>query len=565
MVDLYRGKHYGTSTPTDRLVVNLAFATKNVIAPSVAVNNPKFNVDARRPESAPHAVITQEVLNYLWRVNKYQRQFRLAVDDDLSIGHGWIKVGYKFVKPPEVTDVDSNDAAEVGVDDRDDVDGNTESHMPVTDDRPYVERISPFDIYVDPDARNLNEMGWIAQRIRRRVADVRADKRYDAKVRKDVGPSTFSTLDEPHDETAPTEGLKGTGFVDVIEFYNIRTKTVCTFAANHTEGFLIKPKPMPYAFGHPFIMLRNYEVMDTFYPMGELEQIESLQHELNETRSQMMNHRKRYARKYLYDESMFGDEGIKDLESDEDNVMVPTLTQGGDIEKAVIAMPAVGTPPDFYNQSEIIQSDMDSVSGVSDYQRGQTPNIRRTATEAAMIQDSMNSRAADKLSTIEETLAEIAQRVTQLMQQYLTGEHVVRVVGSHAMPVWINYDKDYIAGEFDFSVEGGSTQPNNESYRRQSALQLVDAMAPFVGAGVVDPQAVAREVLKGFGIKDPESFLAAQAPAPASPPGGQPVPGQMQLPLPGEPVGAPEGDPESPIEGIPAELVQQLAGQFGLG
>jgi hypothetical protein len=78
------------------------------------------------------------------------------------------------------------------------------------------------------------------------------------------------------------------------------------------------------------------------------------------------------------------------------------------------------------------------------------------------------------------------------------------------MPLWVTFDNDYINGEFDFEVEGGSTAPVNESFRRQMALQMVDAMAPFVGAGVVDLPALARHVLQfGFGIKAPEAFLAA--------------------------------------------------------
>ena len=44
---------------------------------------------------------------------------------------------------------------------------------------------------------------------------------------------------------------------------------------------------MPYAYGQPFVMLRNYDVPDYFYPMGDLEAIESLQLELDKTRSQI--------------------------------------------------------------------------------------------------------------------------------------------------------------------------------------------------------------------------------------------------------------------------------------
>jgi hypothetical protein len=73
-----------------------------------------------------------------------------------------------------------------------------------------------------------------------------------------------------------------------------------------------------------------------------------------------------------------------------------------------------------------------------------------------------------------------------LAQQYMTGEQAVRIVGSEAEPVWLKFDRDYIQGEFDFLVEGGSTQPVNESFRRQMAMQVVDAMAPFAGAGILD-------------------------------------------------------------------------------
>ena len=93
MIDLYRGRHYEGKSDNDRLIVNMVFATKNVIAPSVAINNPRFVINARKPENAPMAVIVEEILNYLWRCHKYQDEFRLAVDDWIVAGHGWVKCG----------------------------------------------------------------------------------------------------------------------------------------------------------------------------------------------------------------------------------------------------------------------------------------------------------------------------------------------------------------------------------------------------------------------------------------------------------------------------------------
>jgi hypothetical protein len=155
-IDLYRGKQYQQDLPGDKLMVNLVFSTINTMAPSVAVNNPKFVVNSRTPDKAAQAVVTEEVLNYLWRQWRYQDEFRLAVNDELIVGHGWCKVGYKFTKPAEEKRVDAvepdfqNPGGDVGIDDREDIEGNVESEMNVTDDRPFVERISPFDMFVDP-------------------------------------------------------------------------------------------------------------------------------------------------------------------------------------------------------------------------------------------------------------------------------------------------------------------------------------------------------------------------------------------------------------------------------
>ena len=518
-------------------MVNMAFATINVINPSVSVSNPRFTVSARKPEHEAQAMFTEEVINYLWRINKYHSQFRLCVNDWLLFGHGWMKVGYKFVTEPKVKSGEpgSDDVGDEGVEDREEKEGNVESEINVLDDRPFAERISPDDMFVDADGKTMDDIAWIAQRIRRPVNDVRVDQRYEPKARKEAQPTTSQPLRQ---HVVHLRSLRQPvahrgerqGFVDVIEFYDIRRKTYCVFADGSNEGFLIKPKKMPYAFGHPFLMLRNYEVPDEFYPMGELQEIEQLQLELNETRTQMLNHRKRFARKYLYMEDALDDVGIVALESDEDNTMVP-VNAGQDINRVIIPLPSVGTPPEFYNQSQMIEDDMDKVSGVSDYMRGNSPDIRRTATEAAMIQDAQNSRGQDKMSRIENFLGQLGGRLIQLLQQYMTGEQVVRVVGPSAMPIWITYDKDYIEGEFDLEVEAGSTQPQNETFKRQSAMQLVDAMAPFAGAGVINVAELAKYVLQmGFGIKDPDAFISSE----------------MAPPQPGAAAGEPEGPPELP-------------------
>jgi hypothetical protein len=598
-IDLYRGRQYeGAGSANDRLIVNLVFATKNVLGPAVAINNPSFTVSAVDPQSQAQALLTTEILNYMWRAHRYQAEFRLAVDDFIIVGHGWVKCGYKFIKEPKVKKADietsnsalDEDAYDEGIDDREDVEGQTESELIVRDDRPFVERISPFDVFVDPDARHPKEMRWIAQRTWRALADVQVDERYSATARKKVGAKSWSKWNaeadgdarDGHDSTAG-----GIQYAEIFEFYDLKRNTVSTFAMDGTtddgvygsSGFLIKPKDIPFGFGHPFVMLRNFEVPDHFYPIGDVEQIESLQYELNETRNQMMNHRKRFARKWVYNRDAFDRDGITALESDIDNAMIPVVTD--DSPGSVIApVPAVITPPEFYNQSDLISNDMDRVSGVSDYQRGAQTSIKRTATEAAMIQDAANSRAQDRLSKIEDVLAQLGERVIGLMQQFMTGEKVARII-SLPGAYWLEYDKDYLQGNFDFSVVAGSTEPRNETFRRQSAMQLVDASMPFLDMGVANPVALYRKVLKGFGEPDPTEFISEQAiQQDELPPGQEPPPEEQAALPPGPPpeqmpMGPPPDQmppqmqmgppPQGPPPPIPAEILELLPPEIQQG
>ena len=538
MNDMYKGQHYEDYRNEDRLLVNIAFSTVNIIAPNISVNFPKITVNAVNPDNAPNAVVAEAVVNYWWKYRDIRSEFRRAVKDSLVFGHGWMKVGYRFVEE-EVVGVDDefSDPEVVG--------GEITTNTVITADSPFAERVSPMDVFVDPDATSMKDIKWIAQRIRRPIAEVKADKRYSKSAREQVQVMAISRYAD--DPSRKKINDKNQGYAEIWEFYDVVGKKMSVFCEG-SDQFLVKPMAMPYSFGQPFVMLRNYDIPDCFYPMGDLESIEPLQKELNETRSQMMNHRKKFARKYLYKESAFDQLGRTALESDEDNVMVPVISDEA-LSGVVAVMPAVINPPDFYDQTSMIIGDIDRVSGVTEIQRGGTPEIRRTATEASLVQDSSNARTADKLAMVEIAIAEVGRRMVALARQFMSGEQVARIMGKDGEPVWVQFDRDYLEGDFDFEVAAGSTQPQNESFRRQMALQIVDAMAPFAGAGIVNMQKLAAYVLQqGFGVKNPDEFIMNPQ-APETPQAGGPAPmgaGPAQPPTseaPPVPAGPLNGDP----------------------
>jgi hypothetical protein len=579
LINLYRGKHYRGQAVGDRLLVNIAFSTINTLVPSVSIGRPKINVNPRTDEDGDKAIVTESIINYWWQHYDCQTEFTRAVKDYLIIGHGFLKTGYRFVEEEKVNEVDYSDEAAV----KEPAD-DAESQLIIREDRPFLERVDPFDMYVDVNATTMENARWIAQRVRRPLKAAKADKRYDYAARQELQASGYGTTGNymGYLGYAPNPAVNTYGtsmdeaYCDIYEYYDIESGEMSVFSDTGGDKFLIKPIKMPYLFGHPFIMLRNYEIPGFFYPMGELEAIEPLQYELNETRTQMMNHRKRYSRKWLAMESAFDDYGRTMLASDDDNVIVP-VKGSENLNNVVVPMPAVINPPEFYNQSALIINDIDRVSGVSEYQRGSIPETTRTAREASIIAEAGNARVAEKLITIENNIAKCAQNLIMLAQQFMTGEQTVRIVGTDAAPVFLTFDRDYIAGQFDFTVEAGSTAPRNEGFRRDMALQMVAALQPFAQQGLINMPKLAEYVLSiGFGVKDPQSFLQEPPPPPGMegmppgmegmPPEGMMPPGMEGMPpegmMPPEMEGMPPGAPPSGgIESLPPELLQALLAQ----
>ena len=576
MNDLYRGKHWPRTTVNreDLVAVNLAFSTVNVIAPSVSVNYPKIVVSPNREDNQDHATFVEAVINYLWKHHDFRKPFQRSVKDFLIFGHGWLKVGWKFVEQERALgDVEREEMLETAMAEMDllaeedpfiagELPDNQklEADIPTTamtivEDQPFVERVSPFDVFIDPEATSMEDAQWIAQRIVRPLEEAKNDKRYKASARKNLSAdSLLNPLFAPTDRQEQEQYLINEERTVIFEFYDIANNTMSVVPQSGAE-FLVNPTPMPYAYGQPFVMMRNYDVPDYFYPMGDLESIESLQLELAQTRSQLVNARKRYARKYLYHERSFGPEGREALESDEDGRLVPVVDENKPLSEVVVPMPQTPLSADVYNFSAIIEEDINTVSGVSEYARVQMPEIRRTATEASIIADAGNSRVAEKLAIVELSIAHVARRVVQVMQQFMTGEHMARVSTRGPQDLFITYTRDDIVGEFDFSVEAGSTQPINDTVRKRQAVELMQAMAPLVGT-VIDPAALARYVLQNaFAVKDADKFILQQQTSPGTPVEGVSAPQ-------GLPDGAPMGGPQGPP--VPPELMKQLQDQMGL-
>ena len=576
MIEAYKGEQMPEGWEGDRSIVNMSFAVANIVVASVSTQYPKFTVKATKMGFDDQATIAEAVLNYLWQHYEFQDDFQQAVTDDVHIGHGWLKVGWRYheedVEPGEEVDVDQAalGAANTVVDQMalGDIEGAGALPTPeelerqlgsptaeVTVDDPFCERISPFDMVVDPESTGVRDLRWLAHRTVRHLEEVREDKAYSARARNRVE-ADAAVWDPDMDEPLGDEDLGGdVERVTVWEFYDLVKGEWCCFAQSG-DTFLRKPEAMPYGFDNPFVMFRNHDVPDHFYPVGDLEMMEPLQEELNKTRTQAIDARKQYVRKFIAREGALDERARNALTSDVDGEIVLIADDQVPLDQVVIHAPFLTFDPSIFNaHGQTISQDLQVVTGLSDYQFGQMPDTRRLATEAMAVQGSTNARASYQLSKVERSLARVGKRLLQLAQQFVDGTRVARITGAEG-DLLFAYSADDIEGEYDFAVEAGSTQPNNDMLRRQEAMSLYNTLAPLFGT-VIDPVEATRHLLQnGFDIKNVDRFFLKQpmgVPGAPTPPGGAP-PGMEGGP-PG--VGpAPPGGPPLPA-GPPPEPGQE--------
>lgn len=577
MIDLYRGKQSDSIDATaDQAIVNLAFSVLNIIVASSTTQYPKFTVSPNQIDQGDQAQVAEAVLNYAWRHHEFQPEFTRAVIDMGMMGHGWLKIGWRYKSHKEDVTLQPDeqmmqvheqqaqaDAVAAYNPASDQMPSDEEiaqqveptQRLEVVDkDDPFVERVSPFDMVVDPEATCERDLRWIAQRVIRDLQEVKDDETYDARARHKVQADMSIASDDVYNQDRSDRALDDDEHdrVTIWEFYDLLLGEWAVFAESG-DGFLVKPGKIPYDFDNCYIQFRDYDVPDVFYPMGEIEAVETLQEELNKTRTQQVNARKQYVRKFIGREAALSERARTALTSEIDGDVALVEEDDRPLTDIIIPAPSLTFDPQiFIAHSTQIVNDVQMVTGLSDYQFGQMPDTRRLATEAMAVEGSTNARSSYKLTKVEHTLAIVGRRLLQVMQQYMDTERVARISGPGG-EMMFHYNAEDIKGEFDLDVEAGSTQPKNDMIRRQEAVTLFNTLAPYMGT-LVDPQALITNLLQqGYDMKNVDRFLIGAQPAidpmtgqpQIDPATGQPVMQQPGMTPPGMPgMGGPPGGPE---------------------
>lgn len=504
----YMGDTKWTGAPDDETAdlvsVNMSFSTLNTLVPFVSDEDPKFAITPySRDASEENAVLIEAFMNRLWRSDELagQEHIREATFDYLQLGDGFLKVGYN-IKPLPVFDANGEEV---------------ESDVDIADFS--VERVNPWDIWVDPFSDGIHNARWVCQRIMMPWRELENDDRY--KIPKDIEASGIDTNNMSPEDRSRLEDVDN--WVTVYEFYDLVEEWMISLLPGGTTAIRYIEHVQV-----PLVQLANYRIPNSPYHMGELEQISSLQDELNKTRSQMITHRRRNAAKWLVREGALEDEAWEAIKSGKVNDIIPV--RGTDPFDQIVA-PIHATPisSDAYAMDAQMRADINEITGVNEYLRGMPQNISRTATEATIIEGATNIRTRHKLLQVETAAKNVGQLLLNIirdvlpltrfqeMTMYVTGrdaEKLNRATGQEDVytNVRLTPSPEIFQGKYIVEVERGSTELRNPEQKaaklRDMAQMMISAMPLLAQSGVFfDLKELLQLWLEAEGIEDVDSLF----------------------------------------------------------
>ena len=424
----------------------------------------------------------------------------------------------------------------------------------ITDD-PFVEYVSPYDMFCPKDARRLDTARWVCQRLRLPLEEIKERFGEDAQISVDATIASDSLVSTYlNGQTTLPEVLS---YAVVYEFYDMVTRELTVFQIDSSEPLYDGPIPYQHRYP-PFVHFRNYNDGGMqFWAFGDLENIAGIQLMLGEITRAQIDDLKRSGNKYAIRKRHMSPELKKQLESPiPDQVVVFDIPETASLQDVVQPLVRQATPSDAYVMDDKLQDAMTKVLGINDFQAGGVGADRMSATAAAVVDGVATLRAQDKLAAVEAGISGIGQRILLLCQEFLDDNRAVRIAGANGS-MWLQVSASDIFGEFRVTVEGGSTRALNPATRAQRGIQTMQVVIPALSQLGYDPTNAMRMALRDMGY-DPNYIMIQATP--------EEVPAEEMAPeaVPLEEQAAPSLDQLMAQMQPPAQApVEQIQEEFG--
>lgn len=460
----YKGTYFQNKNLPDyksNEISNHVFSTIETIRPIMTDNNPKFLAVPSTPAGMDFSADVQTALDYEWDRERMSLKLPAQLIPMLVYGNAvWF----------------------VQWDGKDGEYGNIS-----------IKPVDPFNIFPDPLAESIDNSEFLVYATYRNANQIK--QQFPEKASAIEGSRiTMSELVAERDNNDTQDANQ----VLILEMWcrdwvtmdeTVEGKKQLKYPKGRVItclpelGILLSDKKNPYKDGKfPFVLMKNYDIPFEFWGVGEIEQIMSPQHYVNELTNQIIDNAKNTANmQWIIDKNS----GIGQGKLTNRPGLVIRKTPGSEVRR--------DTPPAMPNyvreQIEVLKKDIQDISGVFDSLKGEQQGSVTAASAILALQEASQARIRLKIKLMEASLSELAQIVYSRMQQFWKLDRWVRVTDVEGNPSFREIGAQVLSNDYDLKVMAGSTMPVN----RNAMLDLMIRLAQTNGEDglpLVDRKAV---------------------------------------------------------------------------
>lgn len=489
LYDYYKGfqwkqrhLHVGGYNP---YTLNLVFSTIEIKCANILFKRPSFivapkpgNADWNQEFAIQSAQIKQDVLNTL--VNRPNAKFkanmkRAALDSFFRFGV--MEVGYAadWRNPISQKPLLSNRDEELKEDDGRVVE---ENEVP-ENERIYFKRIKASRFLVSAaDSEDIENCDWCGYWEYYYTSHLRKNKAlsfpkiYEGR---DISSDRFSEKSLSGQSDALREFFESGQVSKVFHIFDNVSKQRKLILDTGEELFSTSFERLP------FPTLRWVDPLDGWYPVPPVFHWLSSQDEINESREQMRNYRKRYTRKFQVVKNTIDQEEREKFASGEDGEIIEVAR-----ENAItpIQNPELGAA--IPNALMIAKDDFNIISGTSSEQRGQAD--RQTATQSKLIESRTQIRESAEQEVFKDFVIETARETLLQAGENLAAGLWVKTTSdpgdtigeeAQAIPAYQFVVANNVQDGYDFEIEidvvnGSSLAADEEKTKFLEFLAVVN-------------------------------------------------------------------------------------------
>jgi hypothetical protein len=457
-------------THQDYINVNIFKANVQTFIAATYFQNPKtYAKPANKfvPDAVKTGPVIEAELNYWIRELDFKDEVRRSQLDWCLVGHGWMKQGY-FGQITEKERADDESGVE------------RETDLNIEGGQPFVKRVSPFRMLVDPAALTYPEAKWVAEEIyfpwdeaKRRWPELEDIKGLQTFM-PDKVPAPSALEKDRWDDKERQDSM-----VLLVQYwyqkwneddnkYDIWVMLLCDGA----DEFLSDEKMELSVEGFPYDFVAWDERVDSFYPQNIYDAAEDLFHSYDKLRSMEINHMRKNGRYYEMRRDAYTQEAIEDLKRGIDG----TVLMADSIDQENIK-PIQDAPldPQHYVNIRQIEKEIRVILGLDENITSSTQK-GVTATQTERASQGTTIRLATRRDALGSFVSGAISKLWQILQGHHDAEDFVEIVGPEGAKILDSINPTQIEGEYRIEMAVNSTAPPDKRQDIKDAMDLYNLL-----------------------------------------------------------------------------------------